>query len=45
MVESADFVVVANRLPVTRVDDDTGRGWQISSGGLVSALVPVLPRA
>jgi len=42
MVESAHFVVVANRLPVTCTDEDGRRVWQISSGGLVSALVPVL---
>ncbi len=36
------FVVVANRLPVTSADEDGRRVWQSSSGGLVSALVPVL---
>ena len=34
------FVVVANRLPVTR--DAEGGGWTTSAGGLVSALVPIL---
>jgi trehalose 6-phosphate synthase len=40
MGESDDQAVVAvsNRLPVTRVDD----GWEISPGGLVSALLPVM---
>lgn len=32
------IIVAANRLPVARVDND----WQISPGGLVSALVPIL---
>jgi trehalose 6-phosphate synthase len=32
------LVVVANRLPVRRVDDE----WQTSPGGLVRALVPIL---
>jgi len=32
------IIVAANRLPVAGVDD----GWQISPGGLVSALVPIL---
>ncbi len=31
-------VAVSNRLPVTRVDND----WEISPGGLVSALLPVM---
>ncbi|MGH2274964.1 MULTISPECIES: alpha,alpha-trehalose-phosphate synthase (UDP-forming) [Microbacterium] len=35
----ADFVVVANRLPVDR--DDEG-GWRHSPGGLVTALEPVM---
>jgi trehalose 6-phosphate synthase len=35
----ADFVVVANRLPVRRDDDGT---WVLSPGGLVSALLPVM---
>lgn len=41
--EKADFVVVANRLPV---DQHQGRGgrttWQRSPGGLVAALEPVM---
>jgi trehalose 6-phosphate synthase len=37
-----DLVVVANRLPIRRVDDGTEPGWTLSSGGLVTALVPVL---
>jgi alpha,alpha-trehalose-phosphate synthase [UDP-forming] len=39
-----DFVVVASRLPVDRVDDpdsDTGQ-WRRSPGGLVTALEPVM---
>lgn len=35
----ADFVVVANRLPVDRDDDG---GWRHSPGGLVTALEPVM---
>lgn len=35
---SADLVIVANRLPVDRVDN----GWRRSPGGLVSALEPVM---
>jgi trehalose 6-phosphate synthase len=38
-VTQADFVVVANRLPVDR--DDEG-GWRHSPGGLVTALEPVM---
>src|ERR1700712_636211 len=37
-----DLVVVANRLPIRRVDDVEGSEWTLSSGGLVTALVPVL---
>jgi len=36
----SEFVVVANRLPVSR-DDEEDR-WVTSPGGLVSALVPIL---
>jgi trehalose 6-phosphate synthase len=37
------FVVVANRLPVDEVVDDSGkRGWTRSPGGLVSALHPTV---
>ena len=39
----ADFVVVANRLPVDRTPD--GDGWRRSPGGLVTALEPVMRRA
>jgi len=39
----ADLVIVANRLPVDRVEmPDGSRGWRRSPGGLVSALEPVL---
>jgi trehalose 6-phosphate synthase len=41
-----DFVVVANRLPLDRVDaDDAGPGWKRSPGGLVSAVEPVMRQA
>ena len=49
MVQGSPFVVVANRLPVDEVTDDTpatktiaGRRWRPSPGGLVTALRPVL---
>ncbi|MCT9820382.1 trehalose-6-phosphate synthase [Microbacterium sp. W1N] len=38
----ADFVVVANRLPVDRVGENE---WRPSPGGLVAALEPVMQRA
>ena len=39
----ADFVVVANRLPVDRVVNDDGSvDWRRSPGGLVTALEPVM---
>ncbi len=41
-----DFVVVANRLPVDRVESPDGdTEWRRSPGGLVSALEPVMQRA
>jgi trehalose 6-phosphate synthase len=41
-----NFVVVANRLPVDRVEDADGQtAWQPSPGGLVSALEPVMREA
>ncbi len=36
------LVVVANRLPIQRVERDGGMHWDLSAGGLVSALTPVL---
>lgn len=43
MPGSADFVVVANRLPVDiRVSDDGSIDWERSPGGLVTALAPVM---
>jgi len=39
---SASLVVVANRLPIRRVDGDGPAHWDLSPGGLVSALTPVL---
>ncbi|MGN8552809.1 UNVERIFIED_CONTAM: trehalose-6-phosphate synthase [Microbacterium sp. SLM126] len=42
----AQLVVVANRLPVDRVVDDSGEpSWRRSPGGLVTALEPVMRRA
>ncbi|MGH8868738.1 MAG: alpha,alpha-trehalose-phosphate synthase (UDP-forming) [Actinomycetes bacterium] len=41
--EAYDLVVVANRLPVDRVEADDGSlEWRTSPGGLVSALEPVI---
>jgi len=41
-----DFVVVASRLPVDRVESpDGGKEWRPSPGGLVTALEPVMREA
>ena len=41
-----DFVVVASRLPVDRVEDADGKTtWRTSPGGLVTALEPVMREA
>jgi alpha,alpha-trehalose-phosphate synthase [UDP-forming] len=41
-----DFVVVANRLPVDRVEEPDGSvAWRTSPGGLVAALEPVMRSA
>jgi len=41
--KSANLVIVANRLPVDRVEEDDGStSWRRSPGGLVSALEPVM---
>ena len=43
MSDNADFIVVANRLPVDlEVDDQGNRSWKRSPGGLVTALEPML---
>nr|MBA3527839.1 trehalose-6-phosphate synthase [Propionibacteriaceae bacterium] len=40
---TASFVVVANRLPVDRIERDDGEvDWRTSPGGLVTALEPVM---
>jgi len=45
MASTADFVVIANRLPVDRVTDADGSTmWRTSPGGLVTALEPVMRR-
>jgi trehalose 6-phosphate synthase len=45
-VQKAEFVVVANRLPVDRVTDPDGEpAWRRSPGGLVTALDPVMRNA
>lgn len=42
---TAEFVVIANRLPVDRVvTADGGTTWRTSPGGLVTALEPVMRR-
>jgi trehalose 6-phosphate synthase len=41
-----DFVVVANRLPLDRIEDPDGQvSWRRSPGGLVTALQPVMQQA
>ena len=41
--KKADLVIVANRLPVDRVENDDGTvTWRPSPGGLVSAIEPVM---
>nr|WP_221417582.1 trehalose-6-phosphate synthase [Microbacterium marinum] len=40
---ASDFVVVSNRLPVDRTDDEA-EPWRRSPGGLVTALDPVMRR-
>jgi trehalose 6-phosphate synthase len=43
VTQSAQLVIVANRLPVDRVElPDGSRGWRRSPGGLVSAVDPVI---
>ena len=37
-----DLVIVANRLPVRRIQRQGRRDWKLSPGGLVSALIPIL---
>lgn len=39
---TASFVVVANRLPVERVQNDGETSWRTAPGGLVTALEPVM---
>ena len=39
---TSDFIVVANRLPVDRVQTEDQVEWKPSPGGLVTALKPVL---
>lgn len=38
------LVVIANRLPIRRVRVGSGHGWEMSPGGLVSALFPYLKK-
>jgi trehalose 6-phosphate synthase len=39
---ASELVVLANRLPVHRIDTEAGTLWQTSPGGLVSAIQPAL---
>jgi trehalose 6-phosphate synthase len=40
---SAELVIVANRLPVDRIENPDGStGWRVSPGGLVTALEPIM---
>ncbi|HRA76860.1 MAG TPA: trehalose-6-phosphate synthase, partial [Propionicimonas sp.] len=42
-VRQSSFVVVANRLPVDRVEGPDGQlSWKTAPGGLVTALEPVM---
>lgn len=42
-MDAAEFVVVANRLPVDRVEGPDGEEqWRVSPGGLVAALEPMM---
>src|SRR3954449_99490 len=42
-VKKAELVIVANRLPVDRVENPDGsEGWRRSPGGLVTAIEPVM---
>ena len=42
MQGNSQFVVLANRLPVRRVEEDGQLRWQISPGGLVAAMMPII---
>lgn len=44
MSEENRLIVVANRLPVRRVEDGIEKGWRTSPGGLVTALAPIVRR-
>lgn len=41
-LDPASFVVVANRLPVDRVEGPDGADWRPSPGGLVTAFDPIM---
>jgi trehalose 6-phosphate synthase len=41
-VDTRRFIVVANRLPVTRSRKKDSQAWTVSPGGLVSAMTPLL---
>jgi len=42
MPKRANFVVVANRLPVRRVGEGDDAKWESSPGGLVTAMTPII---
>ena len=44
-LDAASFVVVANRLPVERIElPDGSNDWRSSPGGLVTAFEPIMHR-
>ncbi len=42
--QTPSIIVVANRLPVSRVGSGAGARWESSAGGLVTAMAPVLQK-
>src|SRR5690554_2617626 len=42
IVRGREIVVVANRLPVDRVEEQERSKWRVSPGGLVSAMEPIV---
>ncbi len=40
--ERSDIVILSNRLPVHQTERDGKQNWEISPGGLVSAMTPIL---
>lgn len=42
MAQSRKLLIIANRLPINRAGHSSQGGWEISPGGLVTALSPIL---